>query len=399
MSNALLVALLLLCTLAQAGAHERTTSFSTWDIQGQTATITLRLSLLDASRFPWFTAPDSSRRLDQYVTQHLALAAAGTPCPLSKPVRRLPAPPERLLFEWRVACAASGAFAIRSDLLLDVAPTHLHFSRVSVDGRGLGEHVFSETQRSWQLSATGSAAGRRLGTSFLEYVTAGLGHILTGSDHLAFLLVLLLLTTRLADVAQIVTGFTIGHSITLALAGLAAVHPARGAVGSLIGLSIVLIAAEDLWFMSRRPAIVPWLLSGILATLAVAAYLHPGTVPAVALGGLALFTLCYLELVRPVRRPWRVRWRIAFLFGLVHGFGFAGVLVEADLPADRLAQALLGFNLGVELGQIGIVLLVWPLALILARQATERTRLLSLEVAGAAALAVGVFWFVTRTYG
>lgn len=394
-----LVAAAVLVTHLPAHAHDRTTSYSTWDIRGLTAKVSLRMTLLDASRFPWFSA-GSDRQLAQYVAQHLVLTVSGTACAVAAPPLRLDAPAERLVFEWQVTCAASGQLALRSDLLLDVAPTHLHFSRVSLDGNALGEHVFSEAERTWQLSTQpGVAAGGTLGTSFAEYVGLGIGHILTGYDHLAFLLVLLLIDRRMLNVAKVVTGFTIGHSITLALASLGIVHPARGAVDSVIGLSIALVAAEDLWLMAQQPALVPWAMGAILTGLAIAAGAGHGVVPAVTLGGLTLFTLCYFLLLRGVQRPGRLRWTVAFLFGLVHGFGFASVLVEAELPAQRLTQALLGFNLGVEAGQIAVVLLLWPLARFLARSVTVRSRALALEVTSAAVLALGVFWFVARAYG
>lgn len=395
--TALLLCLLLLAPKF-AGAHERTTSYSTWDIRGLNAKVTLRMTLLDASRFPWFSEAGSDRLLEQYITQHLTLAAASNACPVASPPRRLESAPERLVFEWTLACPAPGPLAIRSDLLLDVAPTHLHFSRVSVDGSSIGERVFSETQRVWSLS-TGGPAGQQVGTSFAEYVVLGIGHILTGYDHLAFLLVLLLLGQRGIEVAKIVTGFTIGHSITLALASLGVLHPARGVIEALIGLSIALVAIEDLWLMGQRPAIVPWLVSGLLALLAIAARSSHGIVPAVTLAGLAVFSLSYFNLVTRTERPWRLRWTVAFLFGLIHGFGFASVLIEAELPGGRLAQALMGFNLGVELGQIAIIVLIWPLTLLATRALSPRTRVWALELTSTAVLALGVFWFVARAYG
>jgi hypothetical protein len=389
----------LLFGLGSARAHDRTTSYSTWEIRGLTAKVSLRMTLLDATRFPWFSI-GNDRPLAQYIAQHLVLARGGTPCAVAAPPLRLDAPPERLVFEWQVTCTGSGALSLRSDLLLDVAPTHLHFARVSLDGSALGEHVFSEAERTWTLSSeAGVAAGDALGTSFTEYVGLGIGHILSGYDHLAFLLALLLIDRRMANIAKVVTGFTIGHSITLALASLGVVHPARGAVDAVIGLSIALVAAEDLWLVARQPQLVPWVMGIVMTGLAIAASLGRGLVPFVTLCGLTLFTLCYLQLLRRVQRPWRLRWTVAFLFGLVHGFGFAGVLVEAELPAQRLTQALLGFNLGVEIGQIAVVLLVWPLTLLLVRGVTVRSRALALEVTSAAVLALGVFWFVVRAYG
>jgi hypothetical protein len=138
-------------------------------------------------------------------------------------------------------------------------------------------------------------------------------------------------------------------------------------------------------------------LTALLLALAAGAVAGWGGVSALTLAGLALFCLCYLALLERVAQPARLRWAVAFLFGLIHGFGFAGVLLEAHLPARRLAQALFGFNAGVELGQIGIVLLVWPVLSYITRWGAAGR--LAIELASAAILALGTFWFVTRAYG
>jgi hypothetical protein len=87
---------------------------------------------------------------------------------------------------------------------------------------------------------------------------------------------------------------------------------------------------------------------------------------------------------------------VAFAFGLVHGFGFAGILAEMELPASRLATALFGFNVGVELGQLAVVALLWPLLRGLARVGWH-TRVA--EIGSAAICGLGLYWFVTRTFG
>ena len=119
--------------------------------------------------------------------------------------------------------------------------------------------------------------------------------------------------------------------------------------------------------------------------------------PAVTLAGLALFVGCYFALLDRVPRPERLRWAVALLFGLIHGFGFAGVLLEADLPPDRLLAALFGFNAGVELGQVGLVAVVWPLWRLLGRAPAARR--LAVEAGSALAAGLGLFWFVSRAYG
>jgi hypothetical protein len=95
----------------------------------------------------------------------------------------------------------------------------------------------------------------------------------------------------------------------------------------------------------------------------------------------------------------RLRALVAFVFGLVHGFGFAGVLAEIELPTDRLVAALLGFNLGVEAGQIAVLTALWPLLLLAARLGDGRLHRAAVEGGSAAIAGLGLFWFLTRAYG
>jgi len=195
-------------------------------------------------------------------------------------------------------------------------------------------------------------------------------------------------------VARVVTGFTAAHSITLAVATLGWVQPARAPVEAMIGLSIALVATENVWLVGRRGRVLPLAVVGGLAVLTVGAAAGHGRVPALTLAGLALFSACYFGLLGRLSRPDRLRWGVAFLFGLVHGFGFAAVLVDAHLDPGGMALALLGFNAGVEIGQLGVVLCAWPLL----RLATTRRPLL-VELGSAAVAGFGVFWFVSRAFG
>jgi hypothetical protein len=397
LAAALLTAAFVLLLAAPALAHDRTTSYSTWEIQGRGARVTVRLSLLDASRFPWFFEDGADEKMKRYLAQRLQLVAGNTPCEIVGEPERLDAPLERLVYEWHLSCPEAGELSIHNDLLLDVAPSHLHFARVTRDGTALLERVLSDAERSWPLPAKASGGGGDDGgTTLAGYVQLGIEHILTGYDHLAFLFALLLIEGSMWEVAKVVTGFTVGHSLTLALAILGVVRPETGAIEALIGLSIALVAGENLWLLGGRPRFVPWGLGAVLLALGAGAAAGFGRVPGLTLAGLALFSLSYFELLERVSQPVRLRWAVAFLFGLVHGFGFAGVLVEAHLPTQRLVQALFGFNAGVEIGQIGVVVLVWPLLAYFTRRAGGR---LVVEMTSAAVLALGAFWFVTRAYG
>lgn len=137
------------------------------------------------------------------------------------------------------------------------------------------------------------------------YLVLGVEHILTGVDHLLFVLALLLLTKETWRLVKTVTAFTVAHSITLGLATLGIVHVPPKPIEAVIALSIVFVAAEILH--ARRGQV-----------------------------GLAA----------------RMPWIVAFTFGLLHGFGFAGALSEIGLPEGQIPVALLFFNLGVEAGQL-----------------------------------------------
>jgi HupE/UreJ protein len=387
---------------APALAHDRTVSYSTWEMHARHAQVTLRLSELDVTRFPW--AATAGEHLDQdlgvYVTQHLQLFAADDACAVDDGPRQLSAAPGRLVFEWGLSCPAAGNLRIESALLLDVAPSHLHFVRVRRDDAEFLERVLSDSERSWPLAdPTAADTSQAHGTSLLGYVELGVEHIWTGYDHLAFLLALLLIGSSLTEVAQIVTGFTVAHSITLALAVLGYVRPERAPIEALIGLSIALVAAENVWLIGGRQRLMPWLAAGLLAALAVFASRGHGHVPALTLGGLALFSVCYFSLVERVARPALLRWAIAFVFGLVHGFGFAAVLVEANLSPERLVRALFGFNGGVEVGQLVVVGFTWPLLRYAARAGGGGRHRTMVEIGSAAVFALGVFLYVTRAYG
>jgi hypothetical protein len=289
---------------------------------------------------------------------------------------------------------------VSSTLLLDVAPSHLHFARVEMPDGSVREAVLSEAQTTWPLgdldarTAVADAAGTSLG----GYLKLGVAHIATGYDHIAFVLALLLLAANLREVTGLVTGFTVGHSVTLALAVLGVVRPEARAIEALIGFSIALVATENSWLLGGRPRAIPVVVVAGLAALAAAAAGGHGAVAASTLLGLALFSGCHFGLLDRASRPALVRAAVAFAFGLVHGFGFAGVLAELELPTDRLVAALFGFNAGVEVGQLAVVAAIWPLLRALARASDGRWHDRVAAAGSAAICGLGLFWFLTRTF-
>lgn len=402
LSPATRVGLLIALSCASAAAHDRTNSYSTWEINGTSAKVVARMWEIDTTHFEWAAVPgpERDRRLGEHLANQLRLSADGKPCSVSQTPRAVHPGSGRVAFEWSVNCPSAEHLQLRSDLLLDIVPSHLHFARVRQNGGSEHEKVLSNRDRTWDLDTT-STAGAKLqpaGTSLAGYVQLGIEHILGGYDHLAFVLALLLIGGSFSEIAKVVTGFTVAHSVTLGLAVLGYVHPATAPIEALIGLSIALVATENIWLLGGRGRTVPAAVTLLLIGLALAAWRGHGAVPALTLAGLALFVACYFRLLREVSQVSSLRWCIAFIFGLVHGFGFAAVLGEAGLPPDRVLAALFGFNIGVEIGQLGVVALIWPTLRWLTRGHEGRYRLL-VDVGSSAIAALGVFWFVSRAFG
>jgi hypothetical protein len=381
-----------------AFGHGRSVSYSTWNLDEDGAQIRARISRLELTRLALDPASSrrDSERAGRLLASQLELRSGDRQCVPAGAPAAMPASKGWVVYGWRLDCPASGDRALTSRLLLDVAPSHLHFARVVRDGRVV-ERVLSEAEPTWEIRDGASTGAKEAvsGTSFASYVALGVEHILSGWDHLAFVMALLLLASTIREVATLVTGFTVAHSVTLGLAVLGFVHPEGRVVEALIGFSIALVAAENAWILGGRGRFVPTAIAGSLALLAVLGF---GVVPRLAFVGLALFAVCHFALLDSSRRPARLRAAVAFAFGLIHGFGFAGILAEMSLPAERLVPALFGFNLGVELGQLAVVAVAWPLLRFSSRIFEGRGERLVAEVGSAAICGLGLFWFVTRVF-
>ena len=415
---ALLAAWTLSLGLAKSvSAHGRSLSYSSFEIDETGANVSLRLPLLELSRLgpealpPDIFGPGDSRAglaaedpTADFFAGELVLAADGAVCGPVLPARRLPDTEGWVRYAWRVECpTAKRALAIRSRVLLDVAPSHLHFARVrfTASPDRIREQVLTEASPVFVVRASPTeVAGDAVGSRFGDYLALGIRHILSGWDHLAFLLGLILLSDRLGAIARLVTGFTLAHSLTLALTVLRLVQPRAAAVEAVIAFSVTLIAIEKGWIVSGRPTGIPLVTLAGLALLALLALAPPAlspSIPLVSLLGLMLFTACYFALAaRAAGDGFRIA--LTFAFGLVHGFGFAGILARLELPTERLVPALLGFNLGVELGQISIVLLVWPALALAARFTTPVWQRSARDLATAGLCGLGCFWLLERAF-
>lgn len=215
----------------------------------------------------------------------------------------------------------------------------------SVDGHA-STHLVGSSQP-WIDIAAPAPSGAAL---FGAFVGHGVEHILFGYDHLLFVLALMLIARDTKALVWTITAFTVAHSITLALAAIGVVDVPGPPVEAAIAFSIMLVAAELVRLRRGEPSLT-------------------------------------------ARRPWL----IAFCFGLLHGFGFAGALSEIGLPRGDVPLALLAFNIGVELGQLAFVGTVFAAAMVVRR--VRAAAVLTSGISRAAPYVIGslaAFWFVER---
>jgi hydrogenase/urease accessory protein HupE len=310
---------------------------------------------IDSNRDGYISAAEveSSRGvLKEKVIGRIAVTAAGATC---APVLTDAALTEQdgLLITGRWDCPASDdPLVVDVAVLDDLARGHRHVARV-VSGDAIHDEVLYGEQRSFSVPIERSQrpsevkltpAARAHVTGFRSFFQMGIEHILTGYDHLVFILGLVLVRARLRSLLAVVTAFTIAHSITLAIAVLGIWTPSPRIVEPAIALSIVYVGIENLFVSDASK-----------------------------------------------------RYRITFPFGLVHGFGFAGALRDVGLGGGSVPSALVSFNLGVEAGQLAVLAVLLPLVLFLRDRAWFEPRAVRI-LSGAVALAGGI-WFITRVVG
>jgi hypothetical protein len=187
--------------------------------------------------------------------------------------------------------------------------------------------------------------------------------------------------------------------VTLALAVSGVLRPHAQYIDALVALTIAMIGAENIAVLAPRPAVVAGGIGLALLAMAGASFLGVGTLPPLLLLGAALFCSNYLMLSGNLHDAARLRLLATFVFGLIHGFGFAAALLEMRLPAAKLAQLLVGFNLGVEVGQISFVLALVGLTALLVRARLSVPRPLVVDSVAAGLVAIGTYWFISRSYG
>jgi len=358
-----------LLTATVAEAHVASNGFLDIETHGRTLAGSVELSVRDVElaigvdadrdgRITWGELRSAEPRLVRYLTDHFALAGSGAECPIHfgrlEVNSRVDGNYAWLPFEARCRHDPT-PLEIRYHLLAGIDPSHRGLLRL-----GAGSIVQTAVLDPAAAEVTLAPGHAAPWSAFAQYFQAGVRHIWSGIDHLLFLLSLLLpavLSRRgghwepvaaarpaCISILKVVTAFTLAHSITLSLAAFEVVRLPARLTESVIAASIVVAALNNIF-----------------------------------------------PLVTEARA------RIAFAFGLLHGFGFASVLTEMGLPEGARLISLLAFNCGIEVGQLAVVIAVMPLVYAVRGLEAYRRALLPWGSGAIATVALG--WLAQRAMG
>ena len=297
-----------------------------------------------------------------------------------------------LKFVWSFQCLQIPE-SISMSLFQDLGVTHTHIARGVIDGQSVPEFMFASIQDEWVIGLPGERNVNQ--SSYFGYFKSGVQHILSGWDHLTFLLGLLLLFTgRFLIIA--ITGFTIGHSLTLGLGAMNVLRVHSEIIETLIGFSILLLAVE--YFHKHAFEINKLIKNLALSFCAFLPLAIFGNLDPILIVGLALFLTFYLSLTNHYSSPW-LPLMVTVFFGLIHGLGFASSIAESGIPQDRLLPIILSFNIGVEVGQLAVAFTLLAF-LKLTKTYFRFSDFNYLHGAmGAFVFSMGTFWFISRAIG
>jgi HupE / UreJ protein len=394
------LAALMICALAivagRASAHTKSETHSAWQIAGSTVRLTFTVPDIEAKRLTQDGAMPSDAMLGGYLAARVSASSGEANCPATDEAQPLSAASGYRRFEFTFQCPAPTGIRLHSDAFYDLAFDHVNFAQIQTADGGFTEQLMTADKRTLDLS--GRSENRLQNASFFEYVWLGVMHIFTGVDHQSFLIGLVLISRRVRDLIFVITGFTLGHSATLALAVTGVIRPHAEYIDALIGLTIALVGAENIAVATHKPRLVALGAAGLLFAMAAGRATGFGGLPALLVLGAGLFSANYLMISGHLRDAGRIRLLVTLIFGLIHGFGFASDLLEMRLPTGRLAELLVGFNLGVEIGQLTLVLGLIGVVALLVRLKLAIPRPIIVDVGSAFLVGLGLFWFVSRSY-
>ncbi len=357
--------IILFFLLSPLNAHYFSESFSKWNVVDNKVEANFSLLTLESTRI--FQVENYQKIMFEenlsetdvfkiYLSQHLKVTSEGKNCSLVDEIKELNSQEGSLNLSLNFECPSNKEIKIINNALFNLVQSHIHIARIYIDNNLYTEKALFFNDQSIDLNE--EKENNSFSNSFYKFFSLGLDHILSGYDHLLFILGLLLLVTNLKRLLLVITGFTIGHSLTLSLSVINIIQVKSSLVEALIGYTIMFVGLEYLYKENNDHRVSMIFITTLSLLLLIFGNLINPNFPYFLILGILLFSLGYFYLLKNLNSENNLLSIITIIFGLIHGFGFGGFLLGSKISSENIFSGLLGFNLGVELGQIIFVLLI-----------------------------------------
>ena len=402
MMNLRLIVLLILFSINSAQSHYFSESFSKWNISNQEIKVNFNLLELEATRI--LKIDDYQKLLSNnlseneifqiYLEKNLFVESENIRCDLKDDSKILTSKEGYLRVELNYKCPFSSNIKIVNNALFYLIDSHIHIARVYRGGNILLEKALFFNDQSIYIDE--EVKEKNIFEQFSNFINLGFDHIISGYDHLIFLFGLLLLINSLKLLLLVITGFTIGHSITLALTTLEIVIPNVNLIEAIIGFTIMFVALEYFNKKQNSPYISIAFLISLSAVMLLMSMINVLHVPMFLLTGLLIISIGYFLIKNYYPTGDTLLISLTVAFGLIHGFGFGSFLMNTNFDTSQTIVSLLGFNLGVEIGQIIFVGLILLIHKFFSTLKLSKVILFSKDLFFIITLSMGMFWYVQR---
>ncbi len=357
--------IILFFLLSPLNAHYFSESFSKWNVVDNKIEANFSLLTLESTRI--FQVENYQKIMFEenlsetdvfkiYLSQHLKVTSEGKNCSLVDEIKELNSQEGSLNLSLNFECPSNNEIKIINNALFNLVQSHIHIARIYIDNNLYTEKALFFNDQSIDLNE--EKENNSFSNSFYKFFSLGLDHILSGYDHLLFILGLLLLVTNVKRLLLVITGFTIGHSLTLSLSVINIIQVKSSLVEALIGYTIMFVGLEYLYKENNDHRVSMIFITTLSLLLLIFGNLINPNFPYFLILGILLFSLGYFYLLKNLNSENNLLSIITIIFGLIHGFGFGGFLLGSKISSENIFSGLLGFNLGVEVGQIIFVLLI-----------------------------------------
>ena len=357
--------IILFFLLSPLNAHYFSESFSKWNVVDNKVEANFSLLTLESTRI--FQVENYQKIMFEenlsetdvfkiYLSQHLKVTSEGKNCSLVDEIKELNSQEGSLNLSLNFECPSNKEIKIINNALFNLVQSHIHIARIYIDNNLYTEKALFFNDQSIDLNE--EKENNSFSNSFYKFFSLGLDHILSGYDHLLFILGLLLLVTNLKRLLLVITGFTIGHSLTLSLSVINIIQVKSSLVEALIGYTIMFVGLEYLYKENNDHRVSMIFITALSLLLLIFGNLINPNFPYFLILGILLFSLGYFYLLKNLNSENNLLSIITIIFGLIHGFGFGGFLLGSKISSENIFSGLIGFNLGVEVGQIIFVLLI-----------------------------------------